>query len=123
MEANELRIGNLVSRTNKLTKEKLTIELTASCILDIYANGEMSSFIYDPIKTTKEWLLKFGFYENRSNNSWQLDTNMGFSIWGRIEKGFYIYADDEEIGNTIYYIHQLQNIYFALTQTELTIKS
>lgn len=50
--ANELRIGNLVKRTNKHTKEEIIYELTASCILDISANGEKSSFIYEPILLT-----------------------------------------------------------------------
>ena len=72
MEVRELRIGNLVYRTNKQTKEKIVLELTASCILDISANGEISSFIYEPIPITEEWLLRFGFVKSSidSNNAW-----------------------------------------------------
>ena len=50
-------IGNLVKRTNKQTCEEIIIELSASCILDISANGKNSSFIYEPLRLTKQLLM------------------------------------------------------------------
>jgi len=58
---NEICVGNLFYRTNKQTKEKLKIELTASCIMDILYNRENSSFIYESIPINAKRLLKFGF--------------------------------------------------------------
>jgi len=80
MEAKELRIGNLVYRTNKLTKKKLTIKLTASCILDIACNGVMSSYIYEPIPLTEEWLEKLGFEKLKNSNEWYFITIHGFEL-------------------------------------------
>jgi len=130
MKAEGLRINNLVSRTNKLTKENLIIELTASCILDIHANGEMSSFIYEPIQLTEEWLLKFGFEKKTYRNLTLYYFSLKVLSHGEIafhpkDQGFNI-----DLGTTTGYqfgrtqiksVHQLQNLYFALTQTELTL--
>lgn len=118
MNANELRIGDIAYRTNKLTKEKLTIELTASCILDISANGEMSSFIYEPIPLTEEWFIKFGFEVTVNNNHY---LEHGSIEIGRMSsKRFYIQIRSENTTLDIKYVHQLQNLYFALTGQELT---
>lgn len=121
MKASELRIGNLVYRTNKLTKEKLIIELTASCILDIHANGEMSGFIYEPIPLTEEWLLVFGFEKGSDvmGDCFYIESEKqeDFSI-SLLGNGFYIHG----IELSIVSVHQLQNLYFALTNEELTVK-
>lgn len=128
MKANELRIGNLVYRTNKLTKEKLTIELTASCILYISANGEISSFIYEPIPLTEEWLTKFGFKEHDFEHIGyvpetyhRIESKIGYMVIDSQFEFTLNYGGEyssEEIKN----VHQLQNLYFALTGEELTIK-
>lgn len=101
MKANELRIGNYVKFPNLEKPIKVSI---------IDTTETDSTTKCEPIPLTKEWLLSFDFYENRSNNSWQLDTKYGFAIWGRIEKGFNAY------------VHQLQNLYFCLVGKELTLK-
>jgi hypothetical protein len=59
LDIQDLRIGNWVKRTNKHSQEVLNIELTASDILDISANGENSSFIYELISLTEELLKKY----------------------------------------------------------------
>jgi hypothetical protein len=120
MKAQDLRIGNLVYRTNKQTKEKLLIELTASCILDISANGENSSFIYKPIPLTEEILLKAGF--ERIENNWKvLDCVCLKLSWERLA-GFWVTFENESIYLPhIKYLHQLQNLKFSLTNEELTI--
>ena len=64
---------------------------------------------------TEEWLLKFGFEKIKTNNCiyWTLNN---VDIW-ELNGGF---ANDLDI--PIQYIHQLQNLYFALTNEELTAK-
>ena len=69
------------------------------------------------IPLTKEWLLKFGFDEHAI---------------GYYNKDFIIFLSYSNTGlhqyrlrdfNTIIkYVHQLQNLYFALTGEELTLK-
>jgi hypothetical protein len=78
--------------------------------------GEHYSSI-EPIPITKGWLLKFGFNQ-------PIPKTKIFSLGS-----FWIRYYGEEIGlyesrnhKKIEYVHQLQNIYFVLIGTELTIK-
>jgi hypothetical protein len=116
MKSTELMIGNLVNRTNKLTREKLTIELTASCILDIHANGEMSSFIYEPIPLTEELLLRFGL----ARIGYQYYELGDIKLYSS-EFGWILTFKGEEV-REIRFIHTLQNISHAITGTELILK-
>lgn len=138
VKATELMIGNLVTLGDKQRKELWCNQIHAQNeffeVKTIYSDNDIALELDDeivdisevdvePIPLSRELLLKFNFYENRSNNSWQLDTKYGFSIWGRIDKGFYVYVESDEIGNKIEYVHQLQNLYFALTGKELTLEN
>ena len=113
--ANELRIGNLFNYDPKI--KNFPLKPTSIDIDDIRlcqeGQWEWHQF-YTPIPITEEWLLKFGFEK----------TSLGhFKKQGIIllvEDFYYICL----LGNTsviIKYVHQLQNLYFALTQKELTI--
>jgi hypothetical protein len=107
MKANELRIGNLVYDTkgdvNIINLEAMT-----------YICKESLNQV-KPIPLTDEWLLKFGF---EKDGTWFTKSGFGISIdnlkWQM--KG-YIATFDKCL-----YVHQLQNLYFALTGKELTFK-
>ena len=134
MKSTELRIGSLVEyngmimkvyeicspkpRKEKRYSDKYVIELfDGSGLLDC-ALDEIK-----PIQLTEEWLLRFGFGTG----------NKLYSDF--LEHWYYKYhLDDFEINlpsgscsfkNTciknIQYVHQLQNLYFALTGQELAI--
>lgn len=75
-----------------------------------------------PIPLTEEWLVKLGFDYYPDNDSYQLESLYGFVIFGRIGKGFNVFVNSDEIGNQINFVHQLQNLFYALTGEELTIK-
>jgi len=116
MKKEELRIGNWVF--NKAHERKQIKEIYTDCS------------VYDPIPLTEEWLLKFGF-ELKDK------VNMGFIKQINFpHMKNYLYAnskfhttalwDDKKqveifIMNQAKYVHQLQNLYFALTNTELTL--
>lgn len=115
MESKELRIGNWF-------QEDMTCgsyaQITAEQILDL-DNDPLDDF-YQPIPLTEEWLLKFGFKKDLGNDLYLESTSTSFFVWqnNRVEL-----LDDE---NNIcichcQYVHQLQNLYFALTGEELTI--
>ena len=73
---------------------------------------EMKDF--KPIPLTEKWLKEFGFKSVFSGAGYIKNrTEIGYNY-----NGFYIIAS----GLKIEYIHQLQNLYFALTNTELEIK-
>ncbi len=105
MKANELRIGNYYLHKNDLLQ-----------IDDAYSIYEKSKIIKEikPIPLTEEWLLKFGFEENTS--SWTNWEKPNYSKEVRLRKAFdYLTFNSKRID----YVHQLQNLYFALTGEEL----
>ena len=118
MTANELRIGNLIF--SPLNKKDYAISQSNLCD---FANG----FIHiEPIPLTEECLLEFGFEQcGYEMLSWQHPKLPGFELdginWadaGHIEYQFLNYQIGDSIFR-IHYIHQLQNLYFALTGEEL----
>ena len=129
LQAKDLRIGNYIMQDGEITcVEKLSNSIDDWDDWDDWdrTNGKRTQD-YQPLPLTEEWLLKFGFeylqvdyFSHR--NSFQLDSNLGFVIWGRIETGLFLYIDGNEGGEVIKYVHQLQNLYFALTGKELPIK-
>jgi len=123
MKIAELRIGNLlksnqsntICEVNGLSED----EITANSLTSIW-----DEFKYDqvePIPLNEEWLLKFGFIKSKEGfykNFIDLAFNDIFKYW--------IVAEYDEIDGQghlfrtkINFIHQLQNLYFALTEQEL----
>ncbi len=98
MEAKELRIGNWVTENGRLIH-----------IHDGF--GIDHAYNFEPIPLTEDWLLKFGFeLKNWGIKVWYLK---GFEI----DQNFYLKGIDW--GVRFKYVHQLQNLYFALTNEEL----
>ena len=126
---NGLCIGNLFYRANKHTKERLTIELTSSCIMDILHNGENSSFIYKPIKATEEELFKLGFEKVYDGNFKRYQINLletNIYLRPSLDKwyfGFVNKGQDCEINDCyeLEFIHEIQNLIFSLTRVSLTV--
>lgn len=126
VKANELRIGNLVEYTFIGIRQ---IESGAD-IDHVFEAGRM------PILLTEEWLERVGF--EKRHKYWEPFVGDARGAWfdrGEIVvmilkngKGIYraIPTNGDEFGYIdgpeIKYSHQLQNLYFALTGEELTIK-
>ena len=102
MKATELRIGNLVWNDIQNIPVKVNLKILAEQEI-YYENDEKS---WKPIPLTEEWLLKFGF--KKEDEYWNYK---GFKLW--FEKGFY-HINSEYLIH-IDYVHQLQNLFFALT--------
>jgi len=147
MNANELRIGNLIQiklgEIEIAKVEELTLQTENNnqyYILKTNLLSNNSDWVdpidsFEPIPITDEWLLKFGFVKQK--NYYKKSTGISSYSWFRrgshfftIEKYDYIdYGETwhptlnfDNIINVIQYVHQLQNIYFALRCEELTIK-
>jgi hypothetical protein len=119
MESNELRIGNLVHDYD----EELII-VSGISYGDVYSLklGETPLARIKPIPLTEEWLIKFGFEEDGINWYW-FNTKDRFTDYGyayNTKTNIIEFNECELIG--IRYVHQLQNLYFALTGQELNIK-
>jgi hypothetical protein len=131
--ANELRIGNWVYAL-KETPEPVTIGIE----FNIYFYRD-----YSPIPLTEDWILKFGFelYDYLPND--EMSDNPDFiylSYKMELEGKRYYYSmtntewhdwqfckkvewAEEMLIASCQYVHQLQNLYFALTGTELQFKN
>ena len=102
MKAEELRIGNYII----YQKEHII-----KCDLkDI----ELSEIDREPIPLTKEILLKCG-YVKQERNKYRV---VGHCIWNVQEDMFVC----DKNGVILKYLHQLQNLYFALTGEGLNVK-
>ena len=115
MEAKELRIGNYVNfKFHKDCGGVKGIEVFVSDLEIILHNG-MKSKYYTPIPLTEEWLVKFGFEENSTSFTNSIAYPCIVKLKNQSNCIFYNSLQ-------IKHVHQLQNLYFALTNEELTIK-
>jgi hypothetical protein len=116
MKASELRIGNWISTIYGMEFQVYPIAFKQM------PTDEKHNLILDtwkPIPLTEEWLFKFGF-EIGYNQKKMLNVyckDFGFLIERSNSNNFYYKKVN------IHSIHQLQNLYFALTGIELTFKS
>jgi hypothetical protein len=103
MKANELRIGNWLQW--KADKRPFQVS-----IIDTTETSKETKA--EPIPLTEEWLLKFdwnGFKIGYIDSYFKIDENG--CLW---------YCGDFT-GVVLLYVHQLQNLYFALTGEELIL--
>ena len=114
MKSTELRIGNLLRYTDYTNvKEQLRgtpFELTADDILFL---SENSVHYVDPIQLTEEWLIKLGFVKHSGgylSSDSAIELTFDFLVWKPNIKRL-----------KILYVHQLQNLYFAITGQELSV--
>ena len=111
MKANELRIGNWFIPFIEDGAELGPRPIRAMEFLALSENPHWGN----PIPLTEEWLLKFGFESNPYQDRYEKDPiHIECAI---IEGETYLWI--ENIPH-IKYVHQLQNLYFALTGEELT---
>lgn len=126
MKANELRIGNYVYHNIYGEKQVLKItNITDYAVnLDI-SNGDVSDQIdldeIEPIPLTEELLEKCGFTKVGSN--YEKDWLLLHTHLERQTFDFLLYesSSGKLKATPILYLHQLQNLYFALTGEELKI--
>lgn len=123
MKATDFRINNWVYSTTHQQNYK---------IIRLEKDSELINI--EPIELTEEWLLKFSFAKDNQNNYRKYDdetcgvlgivehkklyTNEHLSFFFNVGGSYAISSIDFQIK----YVHQLQNLYFALCGSELTIK-
>jgi len=126
MKENELRVGNLVLIDSDIWGAVSEIRSNhAKVLYKGEVNGEVSERIsliefirLSPIPLTEEWLLKFEFIKTYENPFIEYEWSLGeFQISNEFESYLGKYGD------VIKSVHQLQNLYFALTGEELKINS
>ncbi len=113
MTSKELRIGNLIL----FRKETIIVNWQE---LKWIQDGLTLGYEYIPL--TEDWLLKFGFklYPSGSYCVDLFGTDNYLAVDVKYNKGFvYINIDDTSLKIELEYVHQLQNLFFSLTNTEL----
>jgi hypothetical protein len=120
MEIKELRIGNYISPLGiGVTK------VEGFCIWDNLIQSsnfaERSIEDFEPIPLTEEWLIKFGL--KQSNLDIKRFYLLGTDLYFFNNKKIIFNAESSSLYVELKYVHQLQNLYFSITQTELEIKN
>ena len=125
MDVKELRTGNYVG----ISKNARTlIEEDKQGFIKVFSIGSGSVNQWNemgtsgginnpkPIPLTENWLLDFGFNIIKGWDDTFYFERSGFQIYEYSVSGY------EYDGFSIKYVHQLQNLHFALTNQELTNK-
>lgn len=104
MTVQELRIGNYVKIGEEHESYNCIGKVIKWDLSNFYSleKGYNNIEWFEPIPITEEWLLKFKFDNNHWATKWILH--------------------DMPTPTGIHFVHQLQNLYFALTNEELTLK-
>jgi hypothetical protein len=119
MKANELRIGNYVQDAGGRI-QKISSSLLVAIIEKVITFSE-------PIPLTEEWMLKFGFEKTQKSYNGKIAAIIDFQLWQGYDTDYWNFStvddrgDNNEVNVNLYFVHQLQNLYFALTGKELTV--
>ena len=114
--ANELKIGNLLYNDNVIVK------IDARSIFDIWDDKGIKN--YKPILLTEEWFRKL------PDDEWEfvgfgnrliVQHNKFKSIKIEFCQNEFAFYFNDELINLKQYIHESQNLFFALTGEELTL--
>lgn len=130
LTAQELRMGNYVEYFSKNPFEEwaywwemIQIDARDIVYIDTYSNTPD----YRPIPITEDWLVKLGFGINK--NAYIIKSKFLLKKVDSVNYEVKFWTDASSFAKNllrielnIKYIHQLQNLYFALTGRELTIK-
>lgn len=118
---NGLRIGNYLKYKN--TNDLAIVELIHKKHFD--CRDEFGLFTpngnYEPITLNEEWFIKLGFKKLRDGERFELE-KFSIDLYSEFfPKGRVYYNSWAIIDKKIDYVHELQNLYFTITQRELTV--
>jgi len=134
MKANELRIGNYLNFqiyktlfqgiVTNISNQKVVLATQLEDNKTRLDSLNTDSLNIIPIPLTEEWLLKYGFMEGKYQGQ------ILVSPFETVTQGKFLgewqvillASVPHSLRNRIKYVHQLQNLYFALTGEELEVK-
>lgn len=128
---NELRTGSLLNYDTS-EGDTLPTKIDWQDLKWLDEDPKGFNLVHSQIPISEEWLLKFGFERRDSSTctQWFIGMNDLTHDWlfdlTWLENPVLINAPDAPFyrngKHTIYFVHQLQNLYFALNQTELVLQ-
>jgi hypothetical protein len=118
MEAKELRIGNFYKENGKVFITKIDDLLNL-----VRHEGTKYKSDMEGVKLTSMWLIGFDFVPKIKLGGFKGWYKKGFLIKGK--ENYYDFTPEGSslVLCSIKYVHELQNIYFALQREELELKS
>jgi hypothetical protein len=132
MKTEEIRIGNYLDRNGLMEVFQISAKshMPSIRIYDhvnkCYIDHSFNLQSFNPIPLTEEWLLKFGFAKNSVSRYpfyWHEWGTNGVQIirYSDIYQK-YVFELGAGLDKVLDHVHQLQNLYFALTSEELQPK-
>lgn len=119
MKITDLRIGNFVTHPEDWLTE---IQLGDFELIHI---GVRSISEYSGFVINEEWMHKFGFYCSEGVCELNIEDNgyyNGFTLKWSAFNGLWLYPNEGSIClHHVKFIHQLQNLYFSLSEKELEL--
>ncbi len=130
LQTKDLRLNNLLEvdgeiiQVGKIEEKHITWNLSKNDNLRVWnpflpINDERIK----PINLTEEWLFIFGF-KKIDHHRFKIQPSQydWFYTYSIHDNAFRFYVEDIIVClNTIFYVHQLQNLYFALIGTDLVV--
>lgn len=122
MKKEELRIGNFYQSV----KFGIPVSCDLSDLYDLCANAEGATDhppideMFKPITLTEEWLRKFGFVDKFKNDNTTLQEKK-HRHHVVIRGGKFYYRVPGVTLTEIYFVHELQSLYYALTKEKLVL--
>lgn len=114
MKVEELRIGNWYHWYSEGKNYEYQVDW-----VDLIHNWEN----FQEIPLTEEWLVKFGFEFSDWLGDWLGSWDLKDGCFGLLKTANGTFIFESKSGNPeIHFVHQLQNLYFALKGEELTVK-
>lgn len=122
MKVNELRVGNYIKDTFDVTKHEVRqLDLEDFSAMLNYRNS-IHPNTYQPVPLNDEWIKSFGFENSKTQDKFYTkDNSVGISTADykfRFIQGNFVC---QLVLRDIEFVHQLQNLYYALTNVELSV--
>jgi hypothetical protein len=112
MEASELRIGNNVDLYGR------TATIQGQDFVNHYTAGGNKLSRFKPIEMNELWLVRLGFDSSWAKGEFVIGTKSEheyYTLWYKSKENGFVFFPVQ-----IKHVHQLQNLYYALTGKELT---
>ena len=115
LKLNEIRLGNKILHEGK-------IYIVDAKMMYAFFSGKIDYDIdnFEPIPLTEEWLIEKMKFHKQNNQIYSIGLKLFISWWNT--NSIEIDINGEVLIINCKYVHELQNIYFALTGEELELK-
>lgn len=127
MKAKELRIGNwIIKKDGGALRQVSGLHKDLVIVVNDDVHFTLSISEFNAIQLTEQWLNDFGFKKEKTGGAGASDMWSGMKAWSF--KNQWLFRGEPNclslvgyFNTQIKYVHQLQNLNYALTGTELEI--